>query len=187
MKEKEFTEYLLKYLEKNGLTRFSEFNNWINTVSTEPPSKGSVSGWLDNLNEKNIICSWNEKGARYISMPFNNGEIQKSVTKRIDKILVSKEKVSLDELMQEFKCPQKLVQEALTRLVSKGKLINSLEEETVYYSLPPLHLSVKIGTLTGILFAVLYAVGRNQIDKQMLFTISIGLIAFITLLWYKYR
>jgi len=188
MNDKEFEEMVIKFLEKKGVSRFSEFMNWLDTATINTISKSTVSKKLDKLADEGKIFSWHEKkGERYISLPCNMQEIKHSVMKKINDLWLKKEKVTFDEIQNNMPYPPNLIKNAIDSYVAEGKILNTTIDNITYYTLPPLHHSIKVGIILSIIITIIYIVGKNVISKYHIFTALLIIIALMTVLWYKMR
>jgi len=187
MKQDEFEDYVIKYLTKRKIVRFSDLQNWLSTVMKEAPAKATLSVKLDRMAEEGKIWSWNEKGARYISLPCNHNELKQKIMKKMEDLSLKKDKVVIDELVDALRLPKEKISQAITELVSEGKIINTTIDEVTYYKLPPIHASVKIGTVFAFLISLIYLLGEKAISKDTLFIIALLIIVAMAVLWYKIR
>lgn len=187
MKQDEFEDYVIKYLTKRKVVRFSDLQNWLSTVMKDPPAKATLSIKLDRMAKEGKIISWNEKGARYIALPCEHEELKSRIMNKMEDLSLKKDKVTIDELAEEIKLPKEMISQAITDLVSEGKIMNTTIDGVTYYKLPPIHASIKIGTAFTILMLVLYLIGEKAISKEALFVVALLIILIMTILWYKIR
>jgi len=176
-------EYTLKYLDKKGIARFSEFFSWLQTAMTNPPVKSAVSTNLDKMAEEGKIFSWNKKGARYIASATDFDEIKNDVYNFISKKWIEKDKITFDEIEDDMDYPPNLIHDALTSLVSDGKILNKTIENVTYYRLPPIHSSLLVGIPMMAFFVSIYLFFGEYISKEMLFFIALLFLSVIVVLW----
>jgi len=187
MKQDEFEDYVIKYLTKRKVVRFSDLQNWLSTVVKNPPAKATLSVKLDRMAEEGKIISWNEKGARYIALPCEHKELKNKIMKEMEDLSLKKDRVTIDELAEEIKLPKEMISQVITELVSEGKIMNTTINGVTYYKLPPIHASIKIGTAFIILMMILYMIGEEKISKDLFFVLALLIIVIMTIMWYKIR
>lgn len=184
-----FEELTIQYLEKKGVVRFSEFLEWLSTAMKNPPTKSNVSVNLDKLAEEGKIFSWNKKGARYLSPICDISVIKDEIYKFIEKQWLKQEKINFKEIEENLDYPPQIIYNALLSLVSEGKILNTTNEDNniVYYRLPPVHSSIKIGLPILSIFSALYFLTEKLFSTKGLFLLSFSFLSVIIFLWYKKR
>ena len=187
MKQEEFEYYVEKYLKKKKVARFNDLKNWLSTIMVNPPSKATLSIKLDKMAKEGKIISWNEKGARYISLPCSHEELKEKIMKIMNDLSLKRNDITIEDIMKKIKLPKGMISEAITDLVSEGKIINTIRNGITYYKLPPIHASIKIGMIFIILIGIIYLIGGKTINKDGLFFIYMAMVIIITTLWYIIR
>ena len=83
--------------------------------------------------------------------------------------------------------PPNLIKNAIDSYVAEGKILNTTIDNVTYYTLPPLHHSIKVGIILSIIITIIYIACKNVISKYHMFTALLVIIALMTVLWYKMR
>jgi len=182
-----FEDIAIKYLEKKGVVRFSEFFEWLQTVMKNPPAKSKVSISLDKLANDGKIFSWNKKGARYIAPICDVEKVKNDVYSFMKEIWLEKDKLTFHEIEEHMDYPPQLINDVLLMLVSEGKILNNTINNVTYYRLPPVHSSIKLGIPLIAGFSVLYFFFEKIINKDYLFVAALFFLSLLTVLWYKKR
>ncbi len=178
---------IIKYLEKHKICRFNDIYKLLNIAFKDPPAKSTVSTILDNMANEGIIFSWHKKGARFISLKVNVEQVKNDILKLMKDKWLEKDKFTFQEIENELGYPYDILNDALTGLLTQGKIVNNVIDGITYYKLPPIHASIKIGIALTILMLVLYLIGEKAISKEALFVVTLLIIAIMTILWYKIR
>ncbi len=186
----EIEKHITEYLKDKGSVRFSELYEWHKLSSANPVTKGYMSKKLDSMAEKNIIFSWHEGSARYISLSSSIEKIRKDVLRTVDKLCFKKGRITFGQIREKLPYPPDMIREALTYHVGQGNILNTTSEEKAYYEMPPIHKSVFVGLAMAVMVSLLYVVNlfnESIVRETHLFVLLLVVITVISYLWYKLR